>query len=354
MKTEFITPSDRRWKDTLAAVPHDFYHLPEYLRFCERWEGGEAGAFWAESGGSSFLLPLLLRPIPEHLAAPRGWRDALTPYGYPSPLMRGGDESALRFFMEAFVSAARREEIVSAFLRLHPLLPLPPGVVESFGALVLHGETVYIDLTRTPEEIWQGVRENHRRDIRKLQRAGFRVAFDDWSLKEDFARIYRQTMSRLRAESFYCFQNDYFREIRDCLGERIHLAAVLSPEGDVAAAALFVLTNGIVEYHLGGTAEEYLCRAPSKLIFDFAWRWAREEGAKFLHLGGGLGGSNDSLYSFKAGFSRCTADFHTLRMIMDPERYSLLSASSTAPPEEPSGYFPTYRKRPVPIQERHL
>jgi hypothetical protein len=39
---------------------------------------------------------------------------------------------------------------------------------------------------------------------------------------------------------------------------------------------------------------------------------------------GGVGGGKDSLYHFKAGFSKQTHTFLTLRLIIDEEKYSHL------------------------------
>jgi hypothetical protein len=75
-------------------------------------------------------------------------------------------------------------------------------------------------------------------------------------------------------------------------------------------------------------------------------------GDRYLHLGGGVGGSDDRLLQFKRGFSELTFPFLTLRMITDPEKYRELTALSAqaanVPVEERlhSEYFPAYRAVP--------
>ncbi|MBE0598712.1 MAG: GNAT family N-acetyltransferase, partial [Desulfuromonadales bacterium] len=258
MNAEFIRVDDPRWKRLLGQVSHDFYHTPEYLELCGRYEDGEPGAFWAESEDSAFLVPLLRRKIPASLGAPDGWWDLYTPYGYPSPLLTRlrGQESGR--FMEAFTTLCQKSECVSGFLRLHPLLPLPPAMLSLSGTVLRHGETVFIDLEEAEEAVWKGVRENHRRDIRKLANRGFIVELDAWERLPEFIALYHATMRRLDASPFYFFPTDYFRDLRKALRNDLHLCTVLTKSGEVASAGLFVGTDRIVEYHLGGTAEDYL------------------------------------------------------------------------------------------------
>jgi hypothetical protein len=64
-----------------------------------------------------------------------------------------------------------------------------------------------------------------------------------------------------------------------------------------------------------------------------------------LHLGGGRGGAEDSLFRFKAGFSDRRHAFATWRWVVRPEAYERLCAARRAAggPEPPAGFFPAYR-----------
>ena len=353
MRAEFIEPTDQRWRTFLNRTPHDFYHLPEYVSFAAEAEAGEPLAFWAEAEGSAFLLPLLRRKLPEHLGAPSGWSDLSTPYGYPAPLLLG-DAALWPHFLVRFVALGQEESAVAAFIRLHPLLAPPLLPADDLFALCSHGQTIYIDLTRSEAEISGQIRENHRRDIKKLRKAGFAVHLDAWDDLDRFVDLYHQTMARLQAESFYFFPYDYFHGLRTALADRLHLCSVRSPEDELVAGGLFVCTEGMIEYHLGGTAEKFLPQAPSKIMFDFVWRWGKETGCRLLHLGGGLGGRADSLCRFKEGFSRLRGEFGTLRIILDREKYRRLEnkwRQSNSPGDAgESHYFPAYR-RPVAVAE---
>jgi hypothetical protein len=350
VNAELIGPSDPRWCRLLQQVPHDVYHLPEYVAFAARQEGGAPRAFYVETSTFGFLLPLLVRELPAELDAPPDWRDASSPYGFFSaPLATDpGDTGALLSALEAFREVGRDQGIVSAFIRLHPVRALAGDPFARAGRLHTHGRVVYVDLSRSLEELWSQTRENHRSGIKKLTRAGFVPAMDRWDLYGDFVRLYRETMERASATSFYFFSDAYFEDLRVTLGDRLHLCSVVSPQSEVASAGLFCAIDGAVQYHLGGTAGPYLSKAPSKLMFDFVRRWGKERGAATLHLGGGLGAVEDSLFHFKAGFSPLGATCQTFRMILDEDRYSTLHARWTercAPSDgDLSDFFPVYRR----------
>jgi lipid II:glycine glycyltransferase (peptidoglycan interpeptide bridge formation enzyme) len=253
--------------------------------------------------------------------------------------------AVLREVIGAFRGALRDRGVISLFLRLHPLLRLPDGGFAGHGELVTHGHTVAVDLSISEAEMWSQTRANHRRGINKLRQEGYVTSLDCWSHYPAFFSIYRQTMLRVGASEGYFFSDEYFRGLRDALGDRLHLMTVVSPDGDVVCGGLFPATNGIIQYHLGGTASDYLAVAPSKLMFHEMRIWGKAAGYRWLHLGGGVGGCEDALAHFKRGFSPIRAAFQTFRMIIDEARYRQLCAKRlvTNGSRVPSFYFPAYR-----------
>ena len=55
-----------------------------------------------------------------------------------------------------------------------------------------------------------------------------------------------------------------------------------------------------------------------KLLFDAVRLWANEHDARVLHLGGGVGNRGDSLFHFKAGFSKIRHQFSVWRWVLSP------------------------------------
>lgn len=356
MTAELISPGDARWEAVLEATPHDAYHLPAYTALVAREEGGQPAAFYAEEDGAALLVPLVLRPLPPELGAPGDWHDAASPYGYPAPLLAGGPAARHARLFRRLVEVGPGEALVSAFLRLHPLLPFPEEVLPEGARLVRHGQTLWVDLTQPWSEVERQMRPRHRGYARALASTGYQVRFDAWDDYPAFVELYRATMRRVAAAPYYWFSDRYFAGLRTALGAALHLVTVLAPDGTPAAAALFFEHAGTVQYHLGGTADEAVPHAPAKLLFHAAFRWAQARGDLRVHLGGGVGGGADSLFQFKAGFTRLRATFATVRLVLDPARFGVLLARAqergARPPEVDDGFFPGYRRPLVPPAEQ--
>lgn len=358
MRCQFIGPDSSLWSRFLADAPHDFHHLPKYValsakdRLSAPDANGEPVAFHAEDDeGHRFLATLIVRPLPETCESPGPLFDAITPYGYACPLVINEQNTPIDPFLDEaiaqFRTIAKNRGIVSVFMRSHPTIPLPIEALRRGGTLVQHGQTICIDLTATLEELWHQTRAGHRSEINRARKKGFVVEMqDDWRDFDEFFRAYTETMRRVEASEHYFFSREYFAELRKALGDVLHLA-ICKKDGQVACGALFAEVCGIVQYHLSGTTDEFHSQYPTKVMLDSVRTWAKERGNQVMHLGGGYGGHEDSLFAFKAGFSHLRAPFYTWRLIADTETYHSLCqrwearTGKTASP--PDGFFPAYR-----------
>jgi hypothetical protein len=356
MEEYFLSPTDSGWADSLRKLPHDVYHFPQYASLCAGIDGGTARAFLACEGGCRFFLPLIVRDVPTHLSGGERISDVTGPYGYAGPLVScdpGVADSVRDGFLHRalgrLVEALRRERYVSAFIRLHPLFPIETRALNDFGTVVQSGETVAIDLTLSEECLWRQIRSNHRRDVTRTM-AGGAVAAPDatWLSLPAFIDAYRETMIRVGASSYYQFPDRYFTELREALRGRVHLWTVATG-GEVMAGALFTEWDGIVQYHLGGTRDQFLPHQPLKLLFHSAIQWFKTRGHRWLHLGGGVGSARDSLFHFKLGFSPCIFPFHTWRLLLDTTAYHelLTRARRQGTGTQPLQFFPEYRQGPA-------
>jgi hypothetical protein len=337
LRASLVGPEARAWATALGRAPHDFYHLPGYVRVSARHDGGEPCAVVVDDGDRGLLLPLVIRQVEG------GGGDARSPYGYPGPLAIGRPDPA--FEGEALLAAVGVLEeigVVSLFIRMHPLLnPEPPAGV---GTCVRHGDTVSVDLTLPETVQWHQIRRNHRQQIRQALEAGYVASIDhEWRHGQDFKALYRSTMQHCAAHAYYSFDDVYFEELRQALGETLRIAVVMK-DGVVAAAGLFVETGGIVQMHLTGQDDRFLADHPMKLGFHHVRTWCSERGDRVLHLGGGRGGAEDSLFHFKAGFSPLRHPFHTLRVVIREAEYAKLVAARdpSLDPQDLTGPFPLY------------
>jgi Acetyltransferase (GNAT) domain len=349
LQARFLEPGAPMWRALLHTMRHDIYHLPQYACFAaRRQEIGVPLAFVAQEPGGCLLVPLIVRRIPREMGD--GLYDAISPRGFPGPLL-GADPSCDPGFVdravEALADGLRSRQIVTAYLRLHPLLPPPVEALRRVGAVVEHGDSVSIDLTLSPEELGRQTRTNHRRDINKATRLGYVARIDEtWQRLDAFVAVYQQSMERLGADVFWRLSRDYFSDLRESLDRNVHLC-IVELRGEVAAGGILTEEDGIVEYHLAGTADAHVAASPSKLVIDFARRWAQERGNRSLHLAG-ASRRGDSLSHFKSGFSPLLHPVYSWRLVADTSAYGLLvdrwQGRAQVAADPPEAFFPAYRK----------
>jgi Acetyltransferase (GNAT) domain len=356
--TVLRTSDVNAWAAALAAsFQHDFHHLAGYHRVAERRGEGTAFLFTYRDGAYLVALPLLLRPVDEE--DPGGLQDATSVYGYGGPISsheRMPSEVVARFH-EALRGELISRRVVAVFSRLHPLiLAAQRELLVGLGQLVSVGRTVSVDLTLPADQQWAGYRKKCRRIIEKTRDAGVVCVHDEERVyRREWAEIYGQTMRRVHAAPSYLYDGDYFELLASELGSVLHLFVALV-DGTVAAGGLFTICDGIVQAHLGAVSDEFLKLSPTRLVDDTGRRWAHERGARVFHLGGGVGGREDSLFQYKAGFSGRRHEFATWQWIVDAAVYEelcLRRENLAARPPTTTGdadYFPAYR-RPADREE---
>ena len=343
-----------QWEEQLRFVDHDFYHSSAFHLFSQEQGEGEAFlAIYKEGDRRRLLWPYLLRPI-EGLGG-EGYFDVTSVYGYPGPLGLGceGDEPFLQRAYDSICELWKTQRVVAAFTRLHPLVGNHRLLPQRCRASQ-RGETISIDLTQGPAAIWRGYRKNVRTDVKKARRAGITVAEDVELRQLDcFIGLYHQTMRRKRAGENYFFSGDYFRRFFERLGTRACLM-IAELEGRILAGGIFVEHDGVVQYHLSASDEEFGRLAPTKLLLEEVRLRSAERGNHSFHLGDGTGGNSDSLFQFKSSFSKRKHPFHVWSAVIAPAVYEELcrcrdEADPMGAAGSGGGFFPGYR-RPVAYQ----
>lgn len=335
-----LAPDDPSWHDVLDLVEHDVFHLPECAEVNSTMIGGDPLAFCYREPDAAFLLPLLIRQIPGDSR-----RDAYSPYGYSGPVATTGSHAFWRRAVQALHETLREEEVVSCFVRLHPLLRTNLAALSAGGHVVRHGETVSVDLCANAAATMSHVSHGHKGDARRFTKQGNRVVFDDWVQADSFVSAYAENMERIGAADSYRFGEGFFARLRELLGPHLHLATAVSAQGDVMGGFLFFHYRGIIEHFLLGVRDAYARHGVAASLYLAIQAWGRRHEAVVQHLGGGLGGEPDSLFLFKRRFSNRTHAFYTWRVVVDPEAYAALCRRGHNGTTL-DGYFPAYRQPP--------
>lgn len=287
----------------------------------------------ATQGDAEWLLPLLVRPLPN---GETGF-DATSAYGYGGPI--ASREIDLAAAGDAFDAWARANDIVATFLRFHPLLDnvkLAPARTE----LVELGATVAWELT--PErELLPEMHTHHRRAVRKADRAELEIVITEAPADlTGFRELYDTTMRRQDAEAFYFFADAYWQALIDEDDiELVLVDGILA--GETVASLLCYRAGTALHYHLGASADAARNIGASNRCFLAAAEWGQQQGLAQFHLGGGYGGGTDSpLFVFKHRYDP-TSEPHPFaigKLVHDADRFRTLSGTDST-----SGFFPPWR-----------
>jgi hypothetical protein len=342
------------WTEILRKLRHDTYHLPEYIAIEAKRTNTIPEAIAIVDGDKIFFAPYLLRSCDDIVPQESNQKifDVVSPYGYPGMLLSEAGANTPGFpeqVLGEFKRVLREKNVCAAFFRMHPILSDKFNEIFAPSTFTANGETVSVDLTLSESQIWAHTRKGHQSTINKCKRLGFTGRIVNYrQYINEFIAIYEETMNRVKAKQSYYFDRAYFEDLSK-LEDKIHLC-LIELDNEIASACLFFECCGIVQAHLGGTKNQFLNQSPFNLMLDYVRYWAKERGNEFLHLGGGVGGSTeDSLYTFKSGFSRQRHNFMTLRLVTDEKKYSYLvelrAKHINIQPEQllNSDFFPAYR-----------
>ncbi|WP_299177226.1 GNAT family N-acetyltransferase [uncultured Chryseobacterium sp.] len=332
---EIIESDNPKWKEIIKKTDtFDFHHTAYFHKIDTHFP---AQLLYFSKDQDFIALPVVIRPID---GSP--YYDITSVYGYAGPIFHFSSEEAkndlISYFKTSFIDYCKEQKIISVFARLHPLID-QKNILQGLGDIVNLNKTVSIDLTLHPEEQRREYRKSLKSELNQLRRKEIFVESTTHpAYINDFIAIYYETMDRVNASANYYFSKEYFYEFlnNDDFDAELLIA---KKDNKVIAGAIFTFTDKIMQYHLAGTTEEFIKETPMKLILDHARLLGNESSAKDLHLGGGVGGSDDdSLFKFKSGFSKNFKQFSVWKYIVNTDVYHELSKEKTK-----SEFFPLYR-----------
>ena len=308
----------------------DIYYLKEYGKIWANYEKADFELFKYKKGSYSVIYPILKRKIDNK------WRDVTSPYGYSGPLTNSRDKNFYKGFRQAFNLYCQKNNVVSEFIRFHPLLE---NHFDAQGIIPLkkRGQTVWVDLLKPTDQLLGDFRKGHRNIIRKSQNNNVLVKLESPQKINQFYRLYIDTMKRKKSINFYLFSEKFFKDHFNKLNNNIFWLGAYYLDKFIAGA-IFLKSANFLHYYFAGSDDQYLSLSPGTLILWEAIKIGKKLGLHKFHLGGGI---DDKLFFYKSGFSDNRADFCTGEVIHNRKIYKLLSQKKNSIKED---YFPSYRQ----------
>ena len=308
----------------------DIYYLKEYGKIWANYEKADFELFKYKKGSYSVIYPILKRKIDNK------WRDVTSPYGYSGPLTNSRDKNFYKGFRQAFNLYCQKNNVVSEFIRFHPLLE---NHFDAQGIIPLkkRGQTVWVDLLKSTDQLLSDFRKGHRNIIRKSQNNNVLVKLGSPQKINKFYRLYIDTMKRKKSINFYLFSEKFFKNHFNKLNNNIFWLGAYYLD-KLIAGAIFLKSANFLHYYFAGSDDQYLSLSPGTLILWEAIKIGKKLGLHKFHLGGGI---DDKLFFYKSGFSDNRADFCTGEIIHNRKIYNLLTQKNGTPK---GNYFPLYRQ----------
>ena len=148
-------------------------------------------------------------------------------------------------------------------------------------------------------------------------------------------------MNRDNADAYYYFNQDYYETLFNGLEDNAFIFNA-TKDGIVIASSIILKSNNLLSYHLSGSLREYGYFAPTNLLLWEVCKWGISQHCSTLHLGGGVGGTDDGLFHFKKSFYKGEpTSFFIGKKIFNQKAYDELVAMKSN--IERSNYFPKYR-----------
>lgn len=327
----------------------DIYFLPQYGELYEEIEKGKVETFKYESDLGLITNMFIKRRIPIDIGE-EIYYDITTPYGYGGPVILecidgGSRQELVKGYNEAFGIYCRENNIVSEFIRFHPLVKNYEDFKDVYDIQYMR-KTLGTNLKDFDDPFQSEFSKSGRKNIRRSLRKGvtFKVEEDVENIDE-FINIYNTTMDRKDADEYYYFGEKYFNDIIQNFKGNILLVKALYNE-EIIASGLYFIFDKIIHIHLSGTLDEYLELSPAYILRYAVTLWGKENGYELIHHGGGISNSaEDSLLRFKKRFAKNTEfDFYIGEKIWNKKIYEELTDKVVQKEiDYKSDFFPIYR-----------
>lgn len=325
----------------------DVYFDSNYGRLYENFEGGKLEVFNFQNENGRITNQYIKREIPVQVDN-ETYYDIITPNGYGGPIIEeslpGASSKLVNDYKDAFHDYCINQNIVSEFLRFHPLLKNAEDFKDIYDVTCIR-KTLGTNLRDYIDPVESEFSKSCKKNIRRALKEGvtFEVIERPDSL-EDFQEIYYSTMDRNKAGSEYYFDEIYFNNMLLNLKKNIITVKAIY-KGKAIAQGLYFVHGKMIHIHLSGTLSEFLYLSPAYILRYAVTIWGKENGFEIIHHGGGRTNSlDDGLFKFKKSFSKNTDfDFYIGKKIWMEEIYRGLCELKKT--DYCLDYFPAYRSK---------
>ncbi len=270
--------------------------------------------------------------------------DLETAYGYGGFWCNTDNRSFIRRALNAYDAFCKEKNIVAEFFSFHPFNRFPEFFNDYFDFLVEERKTVYVNLQKAYETIYQEYHPSLRRNLKKAQKnkLQFLELLPTPQNIFRFYQLYFATMKKNNADSFYFFPEAYFKQLFELPEAKLY---GVEYEGKIVNMVVMLESTPFCYYHLGASDPQYYSLNGNPFLFDQLIQRYQKTFTIFYLGGGATPDPEDSLLRFKRKFSPETTPFFIAGKIYNKTKYDDLvkEAEQKCPELSSVNYFLKYR-----------
>ncbi|MGI9387566.1 MAG: GNAT family N-acetyltransferase [Methyloligellaceae bacterium] len=332
------------WRDFYdrIALSHVFA-APKYIEFLSWYYGYDAELFVYQYDDGFVYYPYFKRPLEglDKLSGVdldlKGRFDIHSSWYNGGPLCNDPDkmESVGPGFIEAFRDHVRRNAFVTEFVRFdtnignHLLYPQ--------DEVIFNRETVFVDLTKGPDDVWKGYTTQNRSRLKKALAAGVTIrehTSDDEAAWDDFVKVYQDEMVRKNAPHHLRFNEEFFHQYRRRVGRNTMLLGAWY-EDKLVGGSVVVFDQHLSYHFLNASDPDHWKLGVNHVLYSDSIRWSQENGFRLFDFMGG----REGVFKFKKHFSKTRGKLNLLNAIHDkPFHDEILTRAGL----ESGGHFPPW------------
>ena len=346
MSLEIIEINEvEKWDNIVKSFKdYDVYYLNGYVSAFKLHGDGEPLLIYFNNNITRAINVVIKRDISQceefkNIISENTYFDFSTPYGYGGFIVEGSDIEQIN---NEYSEYCIKNNIICEVVRYHPVLCNSYNTNKIYDVKNI-GTTVTID-TSNYNEIWNNITSKNRNMIRKAKKNNIKIYWgrDDY-LIDEFMQIYNSTMDKDNAKLYYYFERDFYKSILNDLKYNAQFFYA-KLDNEIISMSIILFANNKVHYHLSGSKRDFQHLAPTNLLLYEVACWSCMNGYKSLHLGGGLGAKEDSLYKFKKSFYKGDdTRFDIGKKIYNVDLYNELVDIASKNKSLDENYFPLYR-----------
>ena len=310
-----------KWGEFVYDHPcGNIFQTPEMYEVYENTKNYEP-VFLAVVNGKGEILATLLAVIQKEYSGFLGDFTARSII-FGGPLIKNNDADVLDYILKEYDEIIKKKVIYSQFRNMWDWGDSKEIFVKNGFEYEEH-LNIFVDLTKSEEELWKDVHSKRRNEIRRAKKEGtvFSIENNIESLKESYEilkEVYNN--SKLPLVDF-----SFFKNLFDISNERIGLKIFVAKfESKIIGCLLALVYKQTVYNFYAGSMMKYYKKYPNDLIPWEIFIWAKHDGYKIFDFGG-VGKPNVpyGVRDYKKKFGGKLVNFGRFEKIHKPFLYNI-------------------------------